>query len=37
MNKRIEELGGSFNIKSTVGSGTTIEFSVKLNPKDNSH
>jgi signal transduction histidine kinase len=37
MNKRIEELGGSFNIKSAVGSGTAIEFSVKLNPKDNSH
>lgn len=37
MHKRIEELGGSFNIKSGVGSGTTIEFSVKINPKDNSH
>ena len=37
MNRRIEYLGGSFTIKSAAGSGTAVEISVKLNPKDNSH
>lgn len=37
MRKRIEELGGSFKINSEVGKGTSIEFSVKLREKNNSH
>jgi len=37
MHKRIEELGGSFRISSETGRGTTIDFSVSLNQKDNSH
>jgi len=37
MHKRIEELGGSFKINSEVGKGTSIEFAVKLQEKNNSH
>ena len=37
MRKRMEELDGSFDIKSEVGKGTVIEMSVKLQQKDKSH
>ena len=37
MHKRIEELGGTFKLNSEVGKGTSIEFSVKLKEKNNSH